>query len=213
MKTGTELIRGHIVGVVLVLALGTPAYGQGASGIVGAGADLQVVRGDEELARDVAIQDGDSIRTGASSFATVALGTGVRLFLGANTTVTVDRADSFPAIQLDAGAVRVATQFEPVRVQTVAGDFLLSEIPAEVQFEATPGGVAVQVLEGGLTGDSIDTSAVVFRSPNDRPSRVYRVGFTEEFKQTYPTNPGWYPNVFVPVPGAPYVNLPPVPQP
>ena len=213
MKTRTEVFRTRTIGVVIALVLGTPVYGQRTAGIVGAGADLQIVRGDGELGRDVAIEDGDSIRTGASSFAEVALGTGARLFLGSNTTVTVNTANSFPTIQLDAGTVRVATQFEPVRVKTAAGDFLLAEIPAEVGFEATPGGVAVQVFEGGLTGESIDTTAVVFRSPNDRPSRVYRAGFTEGFKQTYPTSPGWYPNVYVPVPGAPYVNLPPVPQP
>jgi len=213
LKTATEILRARTIGVALALVLGTPVYGQDTAAIVGAGTALQIVRGDVELARDVEIQDGDSIRTGASSFATVALGTGARLFLGANTTVTMDTANAVPTIRLDTGTVRVATQFAPVPVQIVAGDFLLAEIPAEVRFEATPGGVAVQVLEGGLRGDSIDTSAVVFRSPNDRPSRVYRAGFTEGFKQTYPANPGWYPNVYVPVPGAPYVNVPTVPQP
>ena len=213
MKTGTETVRIRTIGFVVALVLGTPGYGQVTTRIVGAGADLQVVWGNAELTRDASIVDGDSIRTDASSFAEVALGPGARMFLGANTAVTIGTADLILTIQLDAGTARVATQFEQVRVQTAAGDFLTAEIPAEVRFEAILGGVAVQVLAGGITGDSIDTSAVVFRSPDARPARVYRAGSTDGFQQTAPTYPGWYPNVYVPVPGAPYVNVPPFPRP
>lgn len=207
MKTATKSFRKWIAGLALALTLGPPVYGQTTVGIAGAGADLQVVRGDNEISPDSALEAGDTIRTGPSSFAELALGEGVRLFLGGNTSVTIAAADPFPTIQVEAGNARVATQTQPVRVQSVAGDFVLAELPAEVRFEVEPGGIGVQVLRGGILGDSLDTSAVIFRGPNDRPARVYQAGFTEGFKQTYPAY-GWPPNVYVGVPGAPYIRVP-----
>jgi hypothetical protein len=199
--------------------LGAPVYAQQLPTIVGRGAELVVVRDDAELPAGTPLAEDDEIRTGPSSFAELGAGGGVRFVMGAGTSMTVTESESLPSVRLDQGTLAVRTRFEAVRVESIAGVFVLSGVPAEANFEITAGRLAVQVLTGEVTAEDVDSQAPVLRGPNDRAERSFTAGFTEGFKQTLPSSTGWFPNVYVGYPGAEVPQFPqpvaprPVPQP
>lgn len=187
----------HRILAALFVLLPGPGYSQGTSDtggfaeIVARGADVQVVRGDSERPPSAAgeLAERDSIRTGPASFAVVATNNGVRVTLGPNSNVYLTSLSALPVITLDQGTARVHTEGWTVRIKSSVGDFILSETPAEAEFELLEEKVAVRVFAGGITTEQVETDAVIFRGSDQRPARIYRAGTTQRYFPATPLYP------------------------
>ena len=200
-----------MVRILAVLFVLLPGHGysqvtsdaDGFAEIIAGGADVRVVRGNSGSAPRAPgkLAEGDSIRTGPASFAVVRTNNGLRVTLGPNSNVSLTSLSALPAIALDQGTVRVRTDGWTVRIQSSVGDFILSETPAEAEFELLEEKVAVRIFRGGITTEQVETAGVIFRGSDQRPARIYRAGTTERYFPATPLYP-YLPRVYVTDPRA-----------
>ena len=168
--------------ITLTIALFLPAWGysQTLPLIVARGAAVEVERSDGGAESPGAtLGAGDSVRTGSASFAVIAFEDGSRVTLGERSAVTISAPDGMTAVRLESGSVRARSGLYAVRIETPAGDFTLSELPAEAEFALTDGKVTVYVASGGLETAKVNASSLVFRGSGTRPARVYSAGSIE----------------------------------
>ena len=168
--------------ITLTIALFLPVWGypQTLPSIVARGAAVEVERSDGAAeSQSAVLGEGDTVRTGSASFAVIAFEDGSRLTLGERSAVTISASDGMTAVRLENGSLHARTGLYVVRIETLAGDFTLSELPAEAEFALAEGKVTIHVVSGGLETANVDPSLFVFRGSDARPARVYRAGSIE----------------------------------
>ena len=207
----------RIITLTITLLLPAWGYSQTLPSIVARGAAVEVERSDGVAESPGAtLGAGDSVRTGSASFAVIAFEDGSRVTLGERSEVTISAPgglDGMTAVRLENGSVRARSGHSAVRIETPAGDFTLSELPAEAEFALTEGKVTVYVASGGLETANLDASSLVFRGSGARPARVYSAGSIEGYMTppiVYPMD--WIsPQIYVADPqyGFPIYTYPP----
>ena len=172
--------------ITLTIALFLPAWGypQTLPSIVARGAAVEVGHSDGVAESPGAtLGAGDSVRTGSASFAVIAFEDGSRVTLGERSAVTIsalDGMDGMTAVRLESGSVRACSGLCAVRIETPAGDFTLSELPAEAEFALIDGKVTIYVASGGLETANVDESSLVFRGSGTRPAHANDLGSVPE---------------------------------
>lgn len=215
--------------ITLAIALLLPAsgYSQMFPSIVARGAAVEIERSDGVAESPGAtLGEGDSVRTGSASFAVVAFEDGSRVTLGERSSVTISALggmDVMTAVRLDSGSLRARSGLGAVRIETPAGDFTLSELPAEAEFGLEGDKVTVYVASGALEPANVEPSSLVFRGNKARAARIYRAGSLEGYMSPPFVDPSdWItPEIYVTDPQSGFeisvdpsaaVNPPPDPQ-
>ena len=139
----------RVITLTIVLFLPAWGYPQTLPSIVARGAAVEVGRSDGVAeSPGASLGAGDSVRTGSASFAVIAFEDGSRVTLGERSAMTIsalDGMDGMTAVRLERGSVRARSGLCAVRIETPAGDFTLSELPAEAEFALIDGKVTIYV--------------------------------------------------------------------
>ena len=179
----------------LVFAL--PARSQDGARLVSRGVDVRVAGAAAQSS--AGIGSGETIETGASSFAVVALDGGSRVALGRDTVAALEFDGAVAMVTLSRGSVRIHAR-RPLHVATPSGTFLIEDTPAEADFLLAEQKTEVRVYSGAVTALDVDFRALVFRGSEDRSVRAYRAGTIDRgaLSQEYPLP--WRPSIYIPYP-------------
>jgi hypothetical protein len=134
------------------------------------------------------LNPGERVRTGTGSLAAVDMGTGKVVTLNEQSTVAIGRMSSGPAVQLEAGSMKV---FSPSDIEIAAKDAIFVSVdqqPLDMELGFLGDKLNVTVFNGAVRSGSM-----VIRGGNTDPNtRTYTANSASQWNQMAVPNPTFY---------------------